>query len=449
MVNTSEMHQGSKRNLRDTIIAPESDDDSTQRAESDTEEHAFELPERDGAVGDDDDDDDDDDDEYNETIGSDSVFESLSENIAEGDPDGEKQRIIHAAIPQIRAELYEEREPRVEVKHGFPLKEVNSFHELDQGNTQDTGLVYPDFPYQEDKGLASCSSHSDSLVSPSPSQHSLDANSLTTSGFSEAHSEQISSTDLHDEQTYLSLGNDESSLLPKDHWRSQSDPSGRTNGNGAPLLETIAEAERATAHRTSNSEPNLSAEKLKKEAAQLAKRINASVIPAPRSQSSPEGLSKFIHSDSQANEKDIDKERTIAEVSPDECFELDKPESPVRPVLKRTKSPPTPLTPPVRPKFQNSFANEKAQMKLNKLTAMEPIYEMPQGEPTIPVSDAVTPERKRSMQHGVIGLTESPVRKESLGRKEEKRRTSGAGQQEGKPSKTKHVSTRLLFRKVP
>ena len=56
----------------------------------------------------------------------------------------------------------------------------------------------------------------------------------------------------------------------------------------------------------------------------------------------------------------------------DECYELDKPEHRTKPV-QRTKSAPTPTTPttPRSQRIANSFAVEKAQVKLNKLAAME------------------------------------------------------------------------------
>ena len=334
--------------------------------------------------------------------------------------------LLHGAVPQIKAELYTEQQPQIAKVIAFSEK-------FGQEKMKHSGFSEYLYKGDEDPALSS------NLLanSPSPSQHNFDANSLTTSGFSETHSEQISTTDLQDESHYGGLG---PQIPSNNNWRSQSDPTGRANGNGAPLSETIAEAERVSAQRNSNSEPNLSNEKLKKEKEELAKRLNGGVN-AGRTQSSPESLSKFDHHKNQDNRRILDQERVIAEGSPDECYELDKPESPVRPQLKRTISPPSPLT-AVRTKYANSFSNE---MKLNKLGAMEPILELPNSEASAPVIDmprVKAPERKSGVSYP---SPEMRVEKSQQPTKEEKRRLSATVQPEGKSAKKKHVSTGSHF----
>ena len=129
----------------------------------------------------------------------------------------------------------------------------------------------------------------------------------------------------------------------------------------------------------------------------------------------------------------------MADLSPDdECYELDKPEHRTKPV-QRTKSAPSPTTPttPRSQRIANSFAVEKAQVKLNKLAAMETIIEMPHAEPAI-IIEKPKVEKKRSTS--LEGSCASPAAVP----KEDKRKLS-VSKEPGIAQKSKHVSKMLTL----
>ena len=415
---------------RDTIIAHDSDEDSTPRAASDAEEN--------GAA-----------DSLGYNVGNeldqglvvdsfyhskDDVYEDRSQKIS---PRRRLQK--RASLPLIKTELYQDEAKKVEdvpkmevVPESPTLRKAETISDLSLDQVSRHLKVIPynsgdlkhtDSSFQDDKSLESCSPPPGSVPSPSPSQISFDALSLTTSGFSETHSEQVSTGDLNVVDDLLSLDG-AANVKSLDAWRSQSDPS-----HGTQLEDTIAEAE-LQAHRNSNSEPNLSGEKLKEEAEQLAKRVNGGKKKKKKSY----GITG--HDD---DDNDDDKDTSLADLSPDdECYELDKPEHRTKPV-QRAKSAPTPTTPttPRSQRIANSFAVEKAQVKLNKLAAMETIIEMPHAEPAI-IIEKPKVEKKRSTS--LEGSCASPA----VLPKEDKRKLS-VTKEPGKAQKSKHVSKMLIM----
>ena len=427
MAEISGLFDGSNR---DTIIAHDTDEDSTPRAASDTEENdagdslgyhgGNELEQ--GLV----------DSFYHS---EENVFEDLSQKFS---PRRRLQK--RASLPLIKTELYQDEAkkvedvPKMEVAPESPsLRKAETISDLSLDEVSRHLKVIPynsgdlkqhtDSSFQDDKSLESCSPPPGSVPSPSPSQISFDALSLTTSGFSESHSEQISTGDLNAVDDLLGM-DAAANVKSLDAWRSQSDPS-----HGTQLEDTIAEAE-LQAHRNSNSEPNLSGEKLKEEAVQLAKRVNGG------NQVEPKGRGITGHDD---DDNDDDKETSLADLSPDDgCYELDKPEHRTKPV-QRAKSAPTPTTPttPRSQRIANSFAVEKAQVKLNKLAAMETIIEMPHAEPAI-IIEKPKVEKKRSTS--VEGSCASPAAVP----KEDKRKLS-VTKEPGKAQKSKHVSNMLIL----
>ena len=336
-------------------------------------------------------------------------------------------------MPLIKTELYQDEAKKVEdvpkmevVPESPTLRKAETISDLSLDQVSRHLKVIPynsgdlkhtDSSFQDDKSLESCSPPPGSVPSPSPSQISFDALSLTTSGFSETHSEQVSTGDLNAVDDLLSM-DAAANVKSLDAWRSQSDPS-----HGTQLEDTIAEAE-LQAHRNSNSEPNLSGEKLKEEAEQLAKRVNGG------NQVEPKSIGITGHDDDDNDDKDT----SLADLSPDdECYELDKPEHRTKPV-QRAKSAPSPTTPttPRSQRIANSFAVEKAQAKLNKLAAMETIIEMPHAEPAI-IIEKPKVEKKRSTS--LEGSCASPAAVP----KEDKRKLS-VTKEPGKVQKSKHVS---------
>lgn len=335
-----------------------------------------------------------------------------------------------ASLPLIKTEFYQdeakivEDAPKLEVVPESPsLRKAETITDLSLDQVPRHLKVIPynsgDIrEFQDDKSLESCSPLLGSVPSPSPSQISFDALSLTTSGFSETHSEQVSTGDLDAVDDLLNMDGT-ANVKSLDAWRSQSDPS-----HGTQLEDTIAEAE-LQAHRNSNSEPNLSGEKLKEEAEQLAKRVNGGSQVDAISKS--HGITQ--HDD---DDNDDDKDTSLADLSPDDgCYELDKPECRTKPV-QRAKSAPMPTTPtsPRTQRIANSFAVEKAQVKLNKLAAMETIIEMPHAEPSI---EKPKVEKKRSTS--VEGSCTSPA---SPGVPKEDKRKLSVPKEPGKSQKSKH-----------
>lgn len=416
---------------RDTIIAHDSDEDSTPRAASDAEENepADSLgynggSELDKGLAD----------SYYHSKGD--VFEDISQKYP-----SRRRLQKRASLPLIKTELYQDEAKKVEevpkmevvVPESPTLRKAETISDLSLDQVSRHLKVIPynsgdlkqrtDLSFQDDKSLESCSPPPGSEPSPSPSQISFDALSLTTSGFSETHSEQVSTGDLNVVDDLLGM-DAAANVKSLDAWRSQSDPS-----HGTQLEDTIAEAE-LQAHRNSNSEPNLSGEKLKEEAEQLAKRVNGGNQVEPKSH----GITG--HDD---DDNDDDKDTSLADLSPDDgCYELDKPEHRTKPV-QRAKSAPTPTTPttPRSQRIANSFAVEKAQVKLNKLAAMETIIEMPHAEPSITIEKPKV-EKKRSTS--LEGSCASPAAVP----KEDKRKLS-VSKEPGKAQKSKHVSNMLIL----
>lgn len=413
---------------RDTIIAHDSDEGSTPRAASDTEENgvADSLHYND-------------DNELDQGLvdsfyhSKDDGFEDISQKIS-----SRRRLQKRASLPLIKTEIYQDETKKVEdvpkmevVPESPSLRKAETISDLslDQVSRHlkvipyNSGDLKHTDSFQDDKSLESCSPPPGSVPSPSPSQISFDALSLTTSGFSETHSEQVSTGDLNAVDDLLSM-DAAANVKSLDAWRSQSDPS-----HGTQLEDTIAEAE-LQAHRNSNSEPNLSGEKLKEEAEQLAKRVNGGNQVEQKSH----GITG--HDD---DDNDDDKDTSLADLSPDdECYELDKPEHRTKPV-QRTKSAPSPTTPttPRSQRIANSFAVEKAQVKLNKLAAMETIIEIPHAEPAI-IIEKPKVEKKRSTS--LEGSCASPAAVP----KEDKRKLS-VTKEPGKAQKSKHVSKMLIL----
>lgn len=400
-----------------TVVAHESGEDSTPRAASDVEEN--ETVDALHFLG-------------SKKLGKglpDSLYDTKNTIFDDGSqkvPPHRRQLKKRASLPLIKTEFYHdevnivEEAPKLDVVQESPsLRKAETITDLSLDQMpHHLGVISYNSgdmtEFQDDKSLKSCSPPLGPVPSPSPSQISFDALSLTTSGFSETHSDQVSTGDLNAVDDLLGMdatGN----MKSLDAWRSQSDPS-----HGTQLEDTIAEAE-LQAHRNSNSEPNLSGEKLKEEAEKLAKRVNGGSQgePIPKTSVMTKG-------------DDDDKETLLAELSPDDgCYDLDKPERRTKPV-QRAKSAPAPTTPtsPRPQRIANSFAVEKAQAKLNKLSAMETIMEMPHAEPSI---EKPKVEKKRSPS--VEGSCTSP---NSPGVPKEDKRKLSVPKEPGKSQKSKH-----------
>ena len=397
------MLEGSKR---DTIVAQESDEGSTPRATSDVEEN------HQGCA---------------DLLQGEKLKKRAAEYPSQNKVHPMKVLQKRKSLPIIKKEVYQDKVVKNVAESKVPqdsplLKKVDTMVNLNDVNhlkviPYGSGEIEGCTEFSDGKSLDSCLSPPDSLPSPSPSQCSFDAYSMTTSGFSETHSGQISTGELDvvDDLGSMDASGNGKSL---DAWRSQSDPSGcTTNGHSSLLEHTIAEAE-LKVHRNSNSEPNLSGEKLKEEAVQLAMRVSS-------------GNQTGSTTQQDSGEKDTD-------LSPDECYEFktDRHSKPVQ----RAKSAPAPITPtaPRRQQIATAFALEKAQMKLSKLAAMEPIIEMPHAEPSMQtVVEKSLVEKKRS-----VSLEESYSTPPSV-IKEDKKRLSVPGEP-CKTQKSKHVSIHIL-----
>ena len=405
---------------RDTIIAHDSDEDSTPRAASDAEEN--QGPDELQYEG--------------HEQQDDSLFDTKNNEESNQKIHSRRRLQKRASLPVIRTELYQEEAkkledaPKQEAIPKSPLRKAETINDLSLDQVQRHLKVIPysgvdsehgkEFSFPDDKSLESCSPPPGSAPSPSPSQISLDALSMTTSGFSETHSEQVSTGDLNVGYDLLDMDATANGKSVGDAWRSQSDPS-----HGIQLENAVAELQ---AHRNSNSEPNLTGEKLKEESEQLAKRVNGG----------NQGESSLkTNEDDDVDDDDDDKENSLADLSPDDgCYELDKPER--RKPVQRAKSAPTPttLTSPRSQRIANSFAVEKAQVKLNKLAAMETIIEMPNAEPSAQIPEKPKIEKKRSTT--LEGSCTSPPAGGVV--KEDKRKLS-VSKEPGKTQKSKHVST--------
>lgn len=293
------------------------------------------------------------------------------------------------SLPQITTDLYVDQEP--DNSSHIPLKKVDTLYDLSGDESRGMGLMYVDQEAQDTKSVESFGSQSDGM-SPSQSQSNLDKYSLTTSGFSEIVEDLSDSCEIPVQgKTDMVLGVGKSS---GDGWRSHSDPSGRTNGAGAPLSETIAEAVELNSYRNSNSAPDLITEKLKKEAALLSGRINSSNKERPsisRTRSSPSSFPKsLIQESDETRHKHLEsKDDSQLKLSPDMIFDMDVGKA----SLKVHSAPSTP-TSSRKQLYSNTFSAEKTQMKLAKLAAMEPIYETPQTELVKPLPEPVKLERK-------------------------------------------------------
>lgn len=319
----------------------------------------------------------------------------------------------------------------------YPNKEMRTIQQDDNKNFAvpeittdlyiDNNEAIDDIPLQKVDTIFDTSeddSHSRSEGdSSSNSQVNLD--SMTTSGFCEIGGELTDSGEIPtQEKTRLGPGKN-------DAWRSQSDPSGRTNGAGAPLSETIAEAAELTHYRTSNSTPNLITEKIKKEEAMLAKRLERPSVS--RTKSSPSSLPKQTMADIEKarNNSMGSKDDSHAKLTTDSIYQMDLLKSSLK-----THSAPTTPTQPRKQMFPGTITAEKAQMKLAKLAvaAMEPIYETPLTEVVRPLPEPVKLERK-------VGSSPIPVIEES-------ERPPATGLQDSQPAmdklqpkaKSKHVS---------
>ena len=298
------------------------------------------------------------------------------------------------------------------------LRKSSTFDDLSLSEHE--GVTYDDhddsikstYFENKDADAISCGSPTDIVLadSTSNSQLSLDTYSVTSSGFSEQG--QISMPELPQIGGHLTtqeiIGNGKAS----EAWRSHSDPSGQSNGSTQLITEAVADAE-LKVYRNSNSEPNLTSEKLKDEAAKLARRVNSG------NQSDGQHLyPKEIQPDGQS------KDDSAIEISPDECYEAGAYPKATR----KIKSAPTTPSQTRKQKFSNTFSAEKAQLKLAKLAAMDPILETPQVIATEPISKQ-SMDRKRVLQTNIKPV--SPL---------EEKRPPATGHQEAKPSKPKHVS---------
>ena len=418
---------------RDTIIAHDSEEDSTPRAASDAEDNQ----ETDSLHYDSND--------LNK-VQADSLYDTKRNSVEEISQKlpPRKRLLKRASLPVIKTEFYQgegqavEDAPKPETipPQSPSLRKAETINDLSLDQISGHLKVIPysgidiehgkEFTFPDDKSLESCSPPPGSVPSPSPSQISFDALSLTTSGFSEAHSAQVSTGDLNVDYDLLDMDPSASGKLMDDAWRSQSDPS-----HGLQLENTVAELQ---AHRNSNSEPNLAGEKLKEESEQLAKRVNGG--------NQGESSLKTNEDDDEDDDNDEDKENSFADLSPDDgCYELDKPERRTKPV-QRAKSAPTPttLTSPRTQRIANSFAVEKAQVKLNKLAAMETIVEIPNAEPSVQTPEKAKIDKKRgtSLEGSCITSPGSGVAKDD-------KRKSSIPKDPGKTQKSKHVSSLYMY----
>lgn len=331
------------------------------------------------------------------------------------------------SLPQITTDLYVDQDDN---SAHIPLKKVDTLYDLSEEESRGMGLMYVDQEAQDTKSVESFGSQSDGM-SPSQSQSSLDKYSLTTSGFSEIVEDFSDSYEIPVQRKadmVLGVGK-----MSADGWRSHSDPSGRTNGAGAPLSETIAEAVELNSYRNSNSAPDLITEKLKKEAALLSERINSNKErpTISRTRSSPSSFTKpLIQESDQTRRKHLEsKDDSQLKLSPDTIFDMDVGKA----SLKVHSAPSTP-TSSRKQLYSNTFSAEKTQMKLAKLAAMEPIYETPQTELVKPLPAPVKLERKC----GVSPAFEEPERPPATGVQESKPQDK----LQPKP-KSKHVSFKI------
>ncbi|XP_048589750.1 uncharacterized protein LOC5516516 isoform X2 [Nematostella vectensis] len=299
--------------------------------------------------------------------------------------------------PQITTDLYIEDND----EDDSSLKKVETIYDLCE--EEKDGISYIDDEhglYQDVKSVESYGTQSDTIESPEP-KHVHDKYSLSTSGFSEAIGELSDSEEIPTDNNLL-IGNGKSSS--DDGWRSQSDPSGggRTNGAGAPLCETIAEAAELNNYRNSNSAPNLITEKVMKESAQLAKRVSKNHLDVrptvSRTKSTPSAFlmpsverMELVRRKSEGSMDDFHIEGSM-----DDDFESSEEYAKN---IRAVKSAPTTPTAPRKQIYQNQFSAEKTQMKLAKLAAMEPIYETPPTETVkpIPLPEPVKLERKSGL----------------------------------------------------
>lgn len=419
MTDITGMFDGSNR---DTIIAHDSEEDSTPRAASDAEDN------HDGNDLD--------------KVQADSLYNTKRNSIEEITQKLPPRRRLlkRASLPLIKTEFYQdeaqvvEEAPKPETipPQSPSLRKAETINDLSLDQVPGHLKVIPysgidiehgrEFSFPDDKSLESCSPPPGSVPSPSPSQISFDTLSLTTSGFSEAHSAQVSTGDLNVDYDLLNM-DPSASGKSMDAWRSQSDPS-----HGIQLENTVAELQ---AHRNSNSEPNLAGEKLKEESEQLAKRVNG----GNQGESS---LQTHEDDEEEEDDNDEDKENSLADLSPDDgCYELDKPERRTKPVQRaKSASTPTTLTSQRTQRIANSFAVEKAQVKLNKLAAMETIIEMPNAEPSVQ-----TPEKAKIDKKRATSLEGSCTSSPGSGVAKDDKRKLSVPKDTGKTQKSKHVST--------
>jgi len=335
----------------------------------------------------------------------------------------EPSKNIGFSLPEITTDLYVENEENIEDPN-ISLKKVDTIFDLSGGES-------PTLGYQEyqNRSTESLESHSEG-ESPNNSQMNLDKYSMTTSGFSEIGDELTDSGEIPAEEPATLT------TTKNDAWRSQSDPSGRGNGAGAPLSETIAEAAELNSYRASNSTPSLNIEKIKKEEKLLAERSKRLERPTvARTKSSPSSMAKKTLDD-------IDKVRSNSVGSKDDSHAKLSTDSFQLDVLSKSQkvhSAPSTPTQTRKQHFPGTLTAEKAQMKLAKLAvaAMEPIYETPLTEVVRPLPEPVKLERK-------IGTSPIPVIEES-------ERPPATGLQDSQPTmeslqpkaphKSKHVST--------
>lgn len=350
-----------------------------------------------------------------------------------------RKLIKRASLPVIRTEFFKDKAmivedpPRletVEIPDSPSLRKAETIGDLSLDNHSchleafsSSDIDSKEFLFPEGENMDECRSPLGQVPSPSPSQISFDALSLTTSGFSEADSNQVSTGDLNvGYDINLNMDPTANGKSVDAAWRSQSDPS-----HGIQLENTVAELQ---AHRNSNSEPNLSGEKLKEESEQLAKRVNGG--------NQAEITRKTCVPDDD-NDDDDDKE---SELSPDDgCYELDRPERHIKSVKRANSAPELATSSSARAqRIANSIAVEKTQVKLNKLAAMETIIEVPNAEPAAQMPEKVKLEQIRSSS--LEGSCTSPM---SGGMAKEEKRKPSLPKEQGKPQKSKHVSIKKYY----
>ena len=142
-----------------------------------------------------------------------TVFDDGSQKV----PPHRRQLKKRASLPLIKTEFYQdevnivEEAPKLDVVQESPsLRKAETITDLSLDQMpQHLGVISFNSAdmteFQEGKGLESCSPPLGSVPSPSPSQISFDALSLTTSGFSETHSDQVSTGDLNVVDTFLGM----------------------------------------------------------------------------------------------------------------------------------------------------------------------------------------------------------------------------------------------------